>query len=151
MASSATPLARLYCFNVFTQTYGREYVKNSVLIKVTDPDKIDPKVLATIIKRMGNRIALLEVKSRSQDTEHNYCNDYTKHIATCAQAPYQFCRRHLTPEEIQEIDTLTKPVFPANEAGIEYSVQSMSIERGDIDQMRRIFACACAALKSQKA
>lgn len=144
---AAQSVSNYYYFDPLTQKYSEDYQESCISIKLTTPKELPLEKLHEVIQRLGNYIAVKSVKHRSKDTETNYCTDYTKHASTCVQAYWNYCKRHLTEQEMNECSELEKRLDPLLLNGVDYEIHFFYISRGDIDLMRRILSCVRAAIQ----
>lgn len=142
--------ARSYYFDPLAQTYSESYdltKRGQIEVTLTKPDEVPSEELGKVIQQLGNRMALFVVQKWSEDTAHNYCNNYTEHPG-CDQRPWRYCKRHLTEQELKEcheMETiLASQWIPLNEAHGFY------MQRGDIDLARRIISCVRNTIQADK-
>ena len=139
---------RTYYFNPCTQKYSTERMeKPCVYVTLLATEELSSTKLTEVIQKLGNLMAILSVKHRSSDTKQNYCTDYTLHATTCEQTNWQYCKRHLSNEEIDECNRIEKRLNPLLLKGVYCKMDALNISRGDIELMRRILFCVRNAIQ----
>ena len=149
MATQATQdVTHSYYFNPLTQKYSAQSGEEPLAyIKLTTSKELPLEKLNEVIRQLGNYMAIKSVRLSSSETEHNYCTDYTTHASTCDQAPWRFCKRHLTEEEMDECRAIEQRLDPLSlTKEIHYDAHCNYVPRGEVDLMRRILNCVRRAI-----
>lgn len=132
-------VTRSYYFNPLTQIFSFNPPERwSVHVTLTVPNELRERGLVLVIQRLGNYMALLRVEEASSVTANNYCTDFTLHSLTCRQERWQFCKKHLTEQEIKECDQMKKSLNPLLLNGVHFKMLASEISRGDDELMRGI-------------